>query len=162
MVEEGVIQGLLARRVPRASDAGHFALDSLPTGWFALSHRWVESTPPRRHARGRWHSIRNVESGACVFRTLRFDPTLRFEALSDEGIAAGEIWIDYDGWLELSGRAADVPEKMRLRVRRARWWEIARLAEKHPDPTYRLALHIAWLSILLSGISILIALLGRR
>ena len=66
------------------------------------------------------------------------------------GLTRGELWIDWDGWLALSGHAADTPKEMKLRVRAARWWETARLAETHPDPAYQLAVRLAWILGILS------------
>jgi hypothetical protein len=165
MTHNGVIEGVFERRLLRG-DAEHLRLDSLPTGWFAISHRWIEPTTARRQGRGRWYSIHNPESGNCIFRALRLEPTLRVEAGSENTTPSGEIWIDYDGWLELSGLADDNPRSMPLRICRARWWQTARLAEKHPDPAYRLAARVAWIlglvSILLGVVSILLTVLPRQ
>jgi hypothetical protein len=109
--------------------------------------------------------IENANSNASVFRVLRFEPTLKFEPGSGETRPAGEIWIDWDGWIDLANRAEDMPRSMSLRIRRAPWWQTARLAEKHPDPAYRLAVRVAWIlgliSILMGLVSILLTMLPR-
>jgi hypothetical protein len=154
-VGEIPITGSFKRRSPPGESFGN-----LPMGWLALSHKWLDGKENRRLSRGRWHRVECPSTKKVIHRSLRFHPNLKGPAEQP-----AEIWIDWDGWLVLSGRSPDEEQELDLRISAARWWEWARLHETHPDPSYRLAARIAWilgiLSIALGSWSVVLTLLSR-
>jgi len=126
---------------------------SLPPGWFSISHLWIDGKRMRRRTRGKW-CVLSCE-GRRVYRILRFAPGLACKRDSAEGAIA----IDWDGWLHLSDYSESKDESLKIEIRRAHWWEFPLYSLRHPDPTHRLAAYLAWLSIGLGALSVLIAAL---
>lgn len=126
----------------RVSPAKFADTVGIPLGWFVISYRWVESKSERRKSHGRWFKLQ-TESGT-VFRVLRFSANL-----TGSPGKPGEIVLDYPAWLDLHGRAENVDRPIEIAIAPARWWQSARLAVSHPDPSIRLA---GWLAILSVGL----------
>lgn len=125
-----------------------------PPGWFTISHRYMPDKPARRFAHGRWYAI--TSGNATIYRILRFSPKLR----GSPNDSAGQILLDWPGWLDLHGRAEDVDAPLELTFTAATRWQYPKLALAHPDPTVRLAGELGLLSAVLGVLSILLAVLS--
>ncbi len=125
------------------------------SGWFALSHYLVPVKRDRRTARNVWYRIASVDSQndvQCIYRVLRFDPTLI--AGSQEQDKPAEIDVDYQGWIELSGFAEKKPKTLQLLITRATAIGIVRGMLHHPDPSIRVASWLAAISVILSAVGV--------
>jgi hypothetical protein len=127
---------------------------TLSPGWFAISFRWLESKKDRRLATGRWCRIR--VGPTQIFRVLRFNASLS----CDSNNSTGGIVLDYDGWLELSGFAEEVPESLDIEITKARKHEYIYCVLKHPDPAYRLSGWLGVISVVLGLIGVALGLLS--
>jgi hypothetical protein len=84
-----------------------------------------------------------------VYRLLRFDARLSGSPIT--GI--GDIVIDWIGWIDLNGRAANVTEPLNLTVEEAPWWKWVSCAWSHPDQTFKIVIGLAVVSIIFSIVS---------
>jgi hypothetical protein len=105
--------------------------EQLPLGWFAISHRYVDGKKGRREAHGEWYRLKSKHG--TVYRVLRFSPRLKGSPKQE----VGQLLMDWNGWLELSGYGDSEHEPIEIEVKKAAWWEYFHLAMSHPDPTYR-------------------------
>jgi hypothetical protein len=143
---------LMKGHFTRVSPAAFAERVGIPAGWFVISHRWISDKSTRRLAHGRWFKIKSGE--AEVFRILRFSPNL--EGSPAKG--TGQIVMDWNGWLDLFGRADDVVGPIELEFSEARWWHFPRLAVSHPDPTVRMSGILALVSVGLGILSLLLTI----
>jgi hypothetical protein len=127
----------------------------LPLGFFRISHRIVNSSENTRYLTGRWCKITFPEQKKTIYRILRFDPQLSGKIDGEDA----EILIDYDGWIELMGVEENLKGTAELEISEARGMGKIQCHLTHPDPTHRFASQIACLSIFISLISILVALI---
>ncbi|WP_067433596.1 hypothetical protein [Nocardioides jensenii] len=136
-------------------------------GAIVISHRWVDDKQGRRRSTGRWYRIVSTEGGRAIFRVLTFDPTLvrgaggkteQAEAPGDE--EAGELGVDWSGWLALIDYADDTTAPRTLDLTRARWWHFPRIAITHPNPVSRVALQVSAVAFVLGAIPFLVSLVG--
>lgn len=137
----------------RLTSADNPAVESVPPGWFAVSHRWIDGKGERRKLHGRWFRIAS-ESGSC-FRVLKMVASLR----GTKGAAEGDICLDWGAWLNLDGYAENTSGELPLRISPATWLDMPAIAMSHPDPGYRISAKLALLSVLLGLLSLGIALL---
>ena len=135
----------------RVSPAAFADKVGIPAGWFVMSYRWMPEKLNRRSFHGRWFKIKSTRGE--VFRILRFSADLSGGPTK----GAGEIVIDWPGWLDLYGRAEDVDGSIELEFTKAKWWQFPRLAVSHPDPTIRLSGLLGLLSVGLGFLSIILA-----
>lgn len=122
----------------------------IPAGWFVVSHKIMPAKGERRLAHGAWYCIKGP--GGSVYRILRFSPNLRWEN------PTSEIVIDWQGWLDLNGRAEDVTGPAELEILNVRWWKTPVLAVAHPDPAVRMAGVLGLISIGLGVLSVVLTL----
>lgn len=136
----------------RVSPAEFAEKVGIPAGWFVISHRWMPEKSERRRSSGRWFKI--TSSSGSIFRILRFSPNL---SGTPNGDTKGDIVLDWPAWLELNGFADDLDKSVELTFSRASWWQFAKLAESHPDPTYRMAGRLAIISVVLGAESLVLS-----
>lgn len=120
-----MITGLFDRVAPTQQT------EQLPLGWFAISHRYVDDKKERRKAHGEWYRLKSKYG--TIYRVLRFSPRLKGSPRQK----VGQVLMDWNGWLELTGYGDDEDGLIEIVVERAAWWEYFHLAMSHPDPTYR-------------------------
>ena len=123
------------------------SVPQLPAGWFIVSHHWVTPITQRRLGHGKWHKI--TAGDHSVYRLLRFGTQLTGTPTT----GAGEIVIDWIGWIDLNGRSPNVAQPLNLTIEEAPWWKWLSCAWSHPDETYRIAIGLAVISIVLSVLS---------
>ncbi len=123
----------------------------VPPGWFAISHRWIQSKGQRRMAHSKWFKI--TCGKVYIFRALRFSANLR----GGPSYSQGDIVLEWSDWLRLSHFSDDVPLVLNLVIYPARWWHFPWIAVSHPDPGNRLAAKIAFVSLVLGVISLLVS-----
>lgn len=129
----------------RVSPASFAEKVGLPQGWIVVRHDHVATKLERRRTHGRWVAVRSAE--ATVFRILRYSPRL----------PAGDIVMDWVGWIDLQGRTDDEVEAMDITITLARWDQLPFIPFRHIDPGYRLS---AWLGALSLGLGILSVVLS--
>lgn len=120
----------------------------LDYGWFGLRHDVIDTKEARRKTYGRWFVIRS-KCGERIYRRLRFSPTL----------SRSEIAVDYEGWLQLTDWEGVTPSKLVLEIAPLRIIDYVRLPVWHPDEGIRIAAWIAYASLLISTVSLIVALL---
>lgn len=123
----------------------------IPDGWFVLSHHCFPNKNERRSSHGKWYKIQSDYDK--VYRIMRFSPRLEFLRKSN----SGEIVIDWLAWINLWNRAENVDEPLKLEITKPKLWEYPWLTVSHPDPIYRIAGRLAFLSVVLGIISIILA-----
>jgi len=127
------------------------ALD-LRDGWFAVSHHFLdEDALKSRRYYGQWHKISSGKNS--VYRCLRLSPNLKKNA------DVTQIAIDWDAWCVLT-RDGGAKRPISLSIRKAHFFE-PMIFGGHPDPATRTAYQIAFLSLLLAVLSLLITLFSR-
>jgi hypothetical protein len=117
----------------------------VPLGWIAVRHDWVVFKKDRRVLTGRLYRIRS-QQGFTTYRFLRLMPNLK----GARTMQPAEIVMDWDGWLDLSGRPEEVPDKLELEFSPVPRLLTPVFFTKHPDPTHRLAATLAWFSVMLT------------
>ncbi len=142
--------------------------EDIEGAWFAVSHKIIDrqfqkdgfekqevkdkAKTFRRKYRGKWFKISSDK--AAIFRLLKFNPNLK---LDDD---KSEMVIDWQGVLELSDFATDLPETLNLELKPANFYEAIIANIKHPDvgvrAAYKLSLYLGLLSFLISIIQFLI------
>lgn len=125
--------------------------ETLPLGWFAISHHLVNPSSDLRRLRNRVYRIKGPNG--TVYRVLRFAASLKAGGTDEP---AG-IVIDWQGWSELQALDRTSEPKLSLQIRRSNWWGALMGAWKHPEPGYRLSMRIATLSLALGVLSLLLA-----
>lgn len=121
---------------------------TLSEGWFAVSHHFLdEDIRTSRRYYSQWHRI------SCgkmfVYRCLRLSPNLR------KNDADSEIALDWAAWCMLAGE--NTRSSAQLTIRKAYIIE-PMIFGGHPDPATRTAYQIAFVSLLLAIISMLVTL----
>ena len=66
--------------------------------------------------------------------------------------------MDWPAWLELNGYADDVDGPLQLEITEASLWQLPQLAASHPDPAMRLSSMLAFVSVVLGILSVILAL----
>jgi hypothetical protein len=140
-------------RVPPAAFAEKVGI---PMGWMVISHRWMPDKARRRLAHGKWFHLKS-ELGES-FRVLRFSASLP----GGPSDGKGDLVIDWAAWLQLSGFAEDTKPPLHIELTKARWWQLPWLAASHPDPAFRLSSYLAFISVALGALSILLAVLAWK
>ena len=83
------------------------------------------------------------------------DPQLK----GSPGQGSGEIDIDWDGWLTLTGYGgADVNKALQLTIRPVSRLEFLRVGHGHPDPGIRAAAVVASISLGLGLLALVISI----
>lgn len=138
-------------RIPPGVTVDEKKIEDLATGWFAVSHLLVDKKKERREAYGTLYRIKSANGS--IYRFLRFSPRLKGSLKKVEG----QILIDWNAWLDLSGRSEHVSKNILLEIRKANWFEIFFHSTTFPDPTYRHAMQISRISLYLGIISLILA-----
>jgi hypothetical protein len=143
-------------------------MESIEAEWFAVSHRIIDrqferdgfekqivkdkAKVFRRNYRGKWFKI-SSDKGA-IYRLLKFNPNLK---LVDD---KSEMAIDWQGFIELSDFATDLPESLNLELKPANFFETIIANMKHPDAgvraAYKLSLFLGLLSLVISLVQLFI------
>lgn len=118
------------------------------SGWFALRHDHVSHKEVRRKIYRRWFVIRS-KHGERIYRRLRFSPNLSLT----------EIAVDYEGWLKMTDWEGVTPSKLVLDIAPLRIIDYVRLPLRHLDESIRIAAWIAYASLLISTVSLIVSLL---
>lgn len=126
--------------------------EQLPLGWFAISHRYVDDKKGRRKAYAEWYRLKSKHG--TIYRILRFSPRLKGSPRQE----VGQLLMDWNGWLELTGYGDGERETIEIEVKRAKWWEYFHLAMSHPDPAYRHNSALAIVGLFLGVVSFLVSL----
>lgn len=127
--------------------------ETLPLGWVAISHRYVDDVKQRREMYGEWYRLKSKEG--TIYRVLRFSPRLKGTANAEEG----QLLIDYNGWLELTGHSPKRNESVEIEITKAKRWQYMQLSLSHPDPTYRHNSVLALIGVGLGVLSLVISFL---
>ncbi len=122
-------------------------------GWFAVTWRLIPDKSTRRKAHGKWHKISNTENGKSEYRILRFKPTLKGSDTKEDY----EIAIDWQAWVKLNDYSGDEKKTLNLKIKEIPRWQYLFMANKHPDPVYRVAGSLGLISLLLGIISLIIS-----
>ncbi len=124
----------------------------LRDGWFAISY-WLLNEKDRqtRGYYGRWCKI-SSDKGS-VYRCLRTTPMLK----KDESPA--KICMDWDAWCRLT-KGPESKKQISLSIRKAYFFE-PMIFGGHPDPATRMAYQIAFLSLLLAILSLVVTFFPR-
>lgn len=123
------------------------ASEDLNLGWVAINFRLIEGKGPRRALYGKLVRIKSSDS--VIFRHLRFAPRLK----------TNQILLDWNGYIDLSGRTGEEHPEMELEIRPANLFERLFSADTHPDPTYRDSMKLARYGIYLAVLAMLQSLL---
>jgi len=129
----------------RVSPVNFFERGGPPLGWIVVRHTHVDKTADRRRTHGRWVEVRSRK--ASVFRLLRYSVNL----------AADEIVMDWVGWIDLQGRTDKESDALALTIKMVPRWRYLAMAFHHVDPAYRLSAWLGAISIVLGGLSVIIA-----
>jgi hypothetical protein len=138
-------------RVPPGVNFKGKQTESLPVGWFAVTHLLIDNKKERREAYGTLYRIKSANGS--VYRFLRFSPRLKGSLNKVES----QMLIDWNAWLDLTGRNEYVSENIVLEIRKANWIEIFFQSTTFPDPTYRHAMQISRIGLYLGIISLVLA-----
>ncbi len=125
----------------------------LPLGWFAISYRWVPEVPRRRRLYGKWCVLRDKETGARVFRLLRFASNLKV----DVPAGTGDIALDWGARLELDNFQGGEEREFHLEISCVAGLRHFLCAWHHPDRGQRLSFQI---SVVLGALSVFVTLLS--
>ena len=136
-----IAEGTFTRKPPAQFDE---RVD-LPLGWTVLRHDHLKPKQMRRDVTYRWVTI--VCGSRKIFRVLRFSVNLRLS----------EIVLDWPGWIDLQGRAADTLDTVDLEIRTPHAWEYPMIPFQHVDPGYRMS---AWLGAISVGLGVLSVVLA--
>jgi hypothetical protein len=68
--------------------------------------------------------------------------------------------LDYDGWNQLTGFSEEVVPLLSLQFRRANPSEFLGCISSHPDPSYRLAGWLGFISVLLGMIGLVLGIIS--
>ena len=122
----------------RVSPAEFAEKVGIPLGWFVVNHQHLAGKSNRRKAHGRWFKIRSDR--ATIYRLLRFSPRLT----KGSSQTAGDVVLDWAGWIELYGFEEDVDPPLALKISKVPWWQLPWVYLRHPDPAVRLSGWLGW------------------
>lgn len=119
----------------------------VPLGWVAVNFRWMPDKSERRREYGKWYTF--VSEKGRVHRAIRFAAN----AKRNKAKNSGEIAIDWLGWIALNGYEENVDGPIEITIEKVPFYKVPFIFRTHPDPAYRLAAWVAWVSVALGIIS---------
>lgn len=127
--------------------------NSVPIGWFALPFRMMPDIKDRRKFHGRWFLIEcgNIK----IYRVLRFAGNLKGTVRNDD---TKEILLDWIGWIDLCNRDEEVDVELKLKISPISFWKYISAGLHHPEPSFKLSVILACISLFLGLLSVLLAI----
>lgn len=120
-------------------------------GWVVIPYRLIENKSERRKLHGHW--IKLTSENGSIYRVASFNGNMKGTNGNDE---PAQLVIDWVGWLRLHGHKDDVNPPLEVKIRKAKFYEMAIAYFKHPEPFNRLT---SWVSLLFTLIGIIIGYL---
>lgn len=127
----------------------------LPLGWVVLPFRAMPIKSDRRKYHGKWIKIKSDD--ATIYRVLRFSANIKGKIAGD---GAMDILLDWAGWLDLCGRVEDEIQELTLTISNTNIFERIYAGLTHPEPTIKISMKLAIISVALGLTSILMAIPG--
>jgi hypothetical protein len=151
-----IVENVEFERCPKGNNPDF----KLPLASFYISDKYLPKQSERRRLRRKWCVLKNTVNKKCTYRTFWM-----YSSLKGRFWGEGQIVVDWDAWLDLLDEEQNNGYKLCLSISVVPWWRVGICLWKHPEPTHRWAGRISMVlgvtSLLLSLVSVSIALLGK-